>query len=145
MKGQFNAITAQGRTGPSMPTGIVIQDCRVMADPLLDKVAIKTYLGRPWKQYARTVFMESDIGDMVAPEGYNPFDGKDGPNTAESFYGEYMNTGAGAKVEARAKWPLVKPNLTLEVAQTYTGAAFLPGAEAWLKPTGVPFYLGFKP
>ncbi|KAL8150340.1 hypothetical protein V2J09_020148, partial [Rumex salicifolius] len=142
MPNQFNAITAQGRTGFNMPTGLVLQDCIVNADPALDKVKIKTYLGRPWKEYARTVFMENNLGDMITPIGYNPFDNT--PNTQNSFYGEFGNIGPGSATNLRAKWPHIKV-LTRQEAQAFTVAQFLPLGDDWLKADAVPHFTGFKP
>jgi pectinesterase len=43
-------ITAQGRKSPHQSTGFIIQDSYVFASQ-------PTYLGRPWKQFSRTVYM----------------------------------------------------------------------------------------
>ncbi|XLR33872.1 hypothetical protein S83_061772, partial [Arachis hypogaea] len=57
MTGQFNSITAQGRTDPNQNTGISIHNTTIRpADDLAPRVGVvKTYLGRPWKQYSRMV------------------------------------------------------------------------------------------
>ncbi|GAB4830635.1 hypothetical protein Ancab_020401 [Ancistrocladus abbreviatus] len=138
---QFNAVTAQGREGPNEPTGIVLQGCDIQADPALlpHKTTVKTFLGRPWKPYARTVFMESTIGDFIVPEGYEPWEKIKHNNTA--FYGEYANSGPGAKTDMRVKWPNVKV-LSKEEARTYTASVFLKGGVGWLKDSGVPHDLG---
>ncbi|CAL5344567.1 unnamed protein product [Camellia sinensis] len=67
MSGQFNTVTAQGRTDPNQNTGTLIQSCNVTASSDLELVkgTIKSYLGRPWKAYARTAFMESYIGNYI--------------------------------------------------------------------------------
>ncbi|PNX58094.1 pectinesterase, partial [Trifolium pratense] len=55
---QFNTITADGSAdSKSINTGIVIQDCQIVPEAALFPVRfqIKSYLGRPWKAYARTV------------------------------------------------------------------------------------------
>ena len=69
---QSNMVTAQGRTDPNMPTGIVLQSCRIVPEQALFPVrlTVPSYLGRPWKEYARTVVMESTIGDLIRPEGW---------------------------------------------------------------------------
>ena len=77
---QKNSVTAQGRLNATMNTGFAFQFCNVSAhDDLLRAQAnqtgggnqtsttqIQTYLGRPWKEYSRVVFMQSYIGDVVS-------------------------------------------------------------------------------
>ncbi|ONK63361.1 uncharacterized protein A4U43_C07F14250, partial [Asparagus officinalis] len=57
LQGQSNTITAQGRTDPNQNTGTSIQNCNLLASPDLsaDNGSTLTYLGRPWKEYSRTV------------------------------------------------------------------------------------------
>lgn len=73
---QFNAITAQGKKESTPQSGIVIQGCNIVADPFLQPIRTQviTYLGRPWEPYATTVFMESDLGDFIHPQGYKEWD-----------------------------------------------------------------------
>ncbi|KAH9626667.1 hypothetical protein KSS87_014582, partial [Heliosperma pusillum] len=63
---QQNMITAQSRTDPNQNTGIVIQKSRIGATSDLQaaKGSFSTYLGRPWKEYSRTVIMQSSISDV---------------------------------------------------------------------------------
>ncbi|GAB2298517.1 hypothetical protein Dimus_032581 [Dionaea muscipula] len=135
---QFNAVTAQGRLGKSEPTAIVIQGCRILPDRALvrKRFAIKTFLGRPWKPYARTVFMESLLGDLIQPAGYEPWGGNMFTDTA--FYGEYANRGPGARTNLRVRWRNVKV-LSRAEANQYSAAFFLRGMIPALKATGVPF------
>lgn len=74
---QKNTITAQGRTDLNQNTGISIQNCTVEAAPGLasNLSSNLNYLGRPWKQYSRTVFMESYIGEFISPNGWLEWNG----------------------------------------------------------------------
>ncbi|KAF5937334.1 hypothetical protein HYC85_024840 [Camellia sinensis] len=69
---QKNIITAQGRDDPFQTTGISIISCKIAAalDLIPVQSSFKTYLGRPWKQYSRTVYLLSNIGDLVDPAGW---------------------------------------------------------------------------
>jgi pectinesterase len=71
MDNQNNCFTAQGRADPNQNTGISIQNCTVSAVANLDlvKISFQTLLGRPWKQYSRTVYIDSYIDDVVEPAG----------------------------------------------------------------------------
>ncbi|KAF8379275.1 hypothetical protein HHK36_028708 [Tetracentron sinense] len=60
---QGNMITAQGRDDPNENTGISIHGSRVSPTPDFKAVKglFKSYLGRPWKKYSRTVFLKTDL------------------------------------------------------------------------------------
>ena len=139
--GQKNMVTAQGRTDPNQNTGIVIQNCRIGAtsDLLSVKSSFPTYLGRPWKEYSHTVIMQSDISDVIRPEGWFEWSGTFALNTLT--YREYANTGAGAGTGDRVKWNGFKVLTDAAEAEPYTAGQFI-GGGGWLASTGFPFSLG---
>uniref|UniRef100_A0A6N2MU17 Pectinesterase n=1 Tax=Salix viminalis TaxID=40686 RepID=A0A6N2MU17_SALVM len=102
--GQKNMVTAQGRTDPNQNTGIVIQKSRIGAtsDLLPVKSSFPTYLGRPWKEYSRTVIMQSSITDVIQPAGWFEWSGSFALSTL--YYAEYQNSGAGAGTSGRVTW-----------------------------------------
>ncbi|XP_021768573.1 pectinesterase-like [Chenopodium quinoa] len=136
---QMNLVTAQGGIAANEPTGIVIQGCEILPDrelfPL--RFQLKTYLGRPWKTYAKTLFVESLMGDLIQPAGYEPWAGNANINTA--FYGEYANRGPGSNTAMRVKWKNVRV-LNKAEAQRYSAGVFLGGAP-WVKAVAVPLNL----
>ncbi|CAL5001815.1 unnamed protein product [Urochloa decumbens] len=150
---QKNSVTAQGRLDANMTTGFAFQFCNVSAhDELLAAAAgngngngtaaappTQTYLGRPWKEYSRVVFMQSYIGGAVRPEGWLAWDGAFALDTL--YYGEYMNTGPGAGVGARVKWPGFHVMTSPAEAGNFTVAQFIEG-NMWLPPTGVKYTAG---
>ncbi|CAB4288145.1 unnamed protein product [Prunus armeniaca] len=71
MENQQNIVTAQGRADKQETTGIVLKDCKIMPDKDLEPVKsqFKTYLGRPWKEFSRTIVMDSTIEDLIHPDG----------------------------------------------------------------------------
>ncbi|KAL6197966.1 hypothetical protein ACLB2K_027758 [Fragaria x ananassa] len=75
--GQNSMVTAQGRTDPNQNTGISIQKCQVIASSDLEPVkgTVRSYLGRLWKEYSRTVVMQSTIGDHIDPTGWSIWSG----------------------------------------------------------------------
>lgn len=139
--GQKNMVTAQGRTDPNQNTGIVIQKSRIGATSDLRPVqgSFPTYLGRPWKEYSRTVIMQSSITDVISPAGWHEWSGNFALNTL--FYGEYQNTGAGAGTSGRVKWNGYKVITSATEAQGFTPGRFIAGA-SWLSSTTFPFSLG---
>ena len=80
--------------------GYVFYHCKLTAD----EGVTKCYLGRPWGAYAKTVFIECELGSHILPEGWHDWE-KDGkPDTKKnSFYGEWGSIGPGA-AGPRVKW-----------------------------------------
>ncbi|KMT10056.1 hypothetical protein BVRB_5g122660 [Beta vulgaris subsp. vulgaris] len=140
--GQQNLVTAQGGLAANEATGIVIQGGEILPgrDLFPERFKVETYLGRPWKAYAKTVFMETMMGDLIRPAGYFQWQSPEGKNNhLTAFYGEYANRGPGANTRMRVKWPHVKV-LQKPEAQRYSAAIFLAGAP-WVKAVGVPVNL----
>ncbi|KAK3146711.1 hypothetical protein QOZ80_3BG0270700 [Eleusine coracana subsp. coracana] len=131
-------MVAQGRNLSTATTGFVFQFCNLTGDPLLRKKGVETYLGRPWKPYSRTVFMECFMDNIIHPLGYLPWDGSTGLHTL--FYGEYNNTGGGSNTTGRVKWTGFHIIGAYE-AHKFTVTSFIDGG-SWLPETGVEFAPG---
>ncbi|KAG9134168.1 hypothetical protein Leryth_019859 [Lithospermum erythrorhizon] len=140
MQGQFNAITAQGRTDINQNTGTSIQDCTIKAadDLASSNVTTRTYLGRPWKEYSRTVFMQSSMDSLIDPAGWREWSGDFALSTL--YYAEFNNTGPGSNTSSRVTWPGYQVINETDAAN-FTVSSFLAG-EFWLPATGVPFTSG---
>ncbi|XP_057718438.1 pectinesterase-like [Arachis stenosperma] len=140
---QKNLFTAQGREDPNQNTGISILNCKVTAasDLIPVKSSFKTYLGRPWKLYSRTVYMKSFIDDLVDPAGWLEWNGTFALDTL--YYGEYQNRGPGSNTSARVKWPGYRVITNSTEASQFTVKQFILGDE-WLNSTGVPFFTGLS-
>lgn len=139
---QINAVTAQGRKERHQPTGIVIHNCKIVPEMKLFplRFRIPTYLGRPWKEFSRTVVMESTLADFIQPAGWYPWAGNFALNTL--YYAEYGNRGPGARTTRRVKWAgyhVIGRNEALQ----FTAGQFIDGGR-WLRFTGAPFLLGLK-
>ncbi|XP_058108752.1 pectinesterase-like [Magnolia sinica] len=139
--GQRNMVTAQGRDDPNQNTGISIQKCRIgsTSDLLPVQSSFPTYLGRPWKEYSRTVVMQTEISNVIQPAGWFEWNGNFALNTL--YYAEYQNTGAGAGTSNRVKWKGYKVITSASEAQQFTVGSFIGGSN-WLGSTGFPFSLG---
>lgn len=141
MSGQPNFITAQGRTDPNQNTGFSIHNCRIIpaSDLRPVKSSYNTYLGRPWKQYSRTVYMQSYLDAFIHPGGWKEWSGSFALNTL--YYGEYMNSGPGSATSQRVKWPGYRVITSAAEANKFTVAQFISG-NSWLPSTGVAFQAG---
>ncbi|XP_047339287.1 pectinesterase-like [Impatiens glandulifera] len=139
MKGQQNTITAQGKSDPNQNTGITIQGGTLTAAGDLIGKSVKTYLGRPWKNYATTVFIHTNmVGNLITPAGWLPWVGNSAPDTI--FYVEYQNSGVGSSTKNRVKWKGLKLLPANQVSK-FTVNSFI-GGNNWLPATGVPFLQG---
>lgn len=137
LSGQFNAITAQGRTDPNQNTGTSIHNCVIRAadDLAASNGTTKTYLGRPWKEYSRTVYMQSNMGSLIDPSGWSIWSGDFALSTL--YYAEYNNTGPGSNTSNRVTWSGYHV-IGASDAANFTVGNFLLGGD-WLPQTGVPY------
>ncbi|XP_072982541.1 probable pectinesterase/pectinesterase inhibitor 12 [Typha latifolia] len=135
--GQSNVVTAQGRNDPNEDTGISIQNCSVIASEDLASSggSIKTYLGRPWGVYSRTVYIESYMDGLVDPAGWTEWIGDQGLDTL--YYGEYMNSGPGSGTDDRVTWAGYHV-MDYDEASSFTVSEFIYG-DQWLDSTSFPY------
>ncbi|RWW47355.1 hypothetical protein BHE74_00046661 [Ensete ventricosum] len=138
---QKNSVTAQGRKDPNQNTGFSFQFCNVSADADLVGFtnSTPTYLGRPWKEYSRTVFMQSYLGSLIRPEGWLEWNAEFALDTL--YYAEYMNYGPGSGLGNRVKWPGYHALSDPAMAANFTVAQFIDG-NMWLPSTGVKYTAG---
>ncbi|XP_071718119.1 pectinesterase 2-like [Rutidosis leptorrhynchoides] len=135
-----NTVTAQGRSDPNQNTGISIHNCRVTSASDLKSIkGVKTFLGRPWRKYSRTVFMKTNLDSLIEPSGWMPWNGNFGLSTL--YYGEYMNTGPGSSTKKRVDWKGYHKITSSTEAAKFTVGNFVAGG-SWLPDTKVPFTSG---
>ena len=97
IRSKANSYITAASTPKDQPYGYVFNRCRLTADEGIDKV----YLGRPWRDYGYTLFMNCELGSHIRPEGWHHWQ-KNREQTAR--YLEYGNTGAGAYTNSRVGW-----------------------------------------
>lgn len=112
--------------------GYVFRNCRLTADSGLKGVT----LGRPWRPYARVVYMNCEIGAHIDSAGWNNWRNPENEKTA--FYAEYQNYGPGSGISGRVPWSrqLTEVEAALYTAEKIFGAASAAGnfKEDWLPP-----------
>uniref|UniRef100_M8CP17 Pectinesterase n=1 Tax=Aegilops tauschii TaxID=37682 RepID=M8CP17_AEGTA len=140
LPGKPGVVTAHGRRDRQQTTGFVLHRTRIVADEALASKSstVKTFLGRPWKEFSRVVVIESVIDGFVHAQGYMPWEGKN--NLGAAFYGEYANVGDGANITAREEMKGFHV-LNKEKSKVFTVERFLNGGE-WIPETGTPVRLG---
>lgn len=93
-----NSYITAASTPAGQKYGYVFYKCRLTADKDVDKV----YLGRPWRPFAATIFMDCELGKHIRPEGWHNWNNAKNEETAR--YAEYDNKGEGASTKNRVKW-----------------------------------------
>lgn len=122
-------LTAQSRTSADQNTGYVFVNSKVTAGPEVsgaDGNRSGTYLGRPWRPFARVVFMKTGLPAQVNPEGWNNW-GKES-NEKTAWFAEFDNTGPGAATASRVPWA---HSLTAKEAMHFEPRVFLAGPDRW--------------
>ncbi|KAG7537509.1 Invertase/pectin methylesterase inhibitor domain superfamily [Arabidopsis suecica] len=143
LKGQANVITAQGRADPFQNTGISIHNSRILPAPDLKPVVstVKTYMGRPWMKFSRTVVLQTYLDDVVSPVGWSPWIEGSVFGLDTLFYAEYKNTGPASATRQRVHWKGFHVLGRASDASAFTVGKFIAGT-AWLPSTGIPFTSG---
>ncbi len=90
-------ITAAS-TPQDVEYGYVFNRCKLVAAEGVSRV----YLGRPWRPYAHTLFMNCQLGKHILPVGWHNWSNTQNETTAR--YCEYDNHGEGAATKERAAW-----------------------------------------
>lgn len=92
-----NSYITAASTPQDIEVGYVFKDCKLTAESGVDKV----YLGRPWRPYAATVFINCEMGKHICPAGWDNW--KNAENEKTVRYAEYGSIGEGASPR-RVKW-----------------------------------------
>lgn len=93
-----NSYITAASTPKDIEYGYIFNKCKLTATAGVDKV----YLGRPWRPYAYTIFMNCELGKHIVGAGWDNWRNAENEKTAR--YAEYKNSGEGATRDARVKW-----------------------------------------
>src|SRR4029079_2640682 len=96
-KGQ-GYVTAHYRLSNEENTGFVFLRCRLTGENTGNGV----YLGRPWRPYARVVFIDCWLGSHIRAEGWDNW--RDPAREKTASFAEYKSKGPGANPSARVAW-----------------------------------------
>ena len=117
-----NSYVTAASTPKEAKYGYVFKHCKLTAEPGVDKV----YLGRPWRPYAYTLFIECELGKHIVPAGWHNWGKQSNEETAR--YMEYKNTGEGANASERVAW---SKQLTKKEAEAVTVDAIFRTQSDW--------------
>src|SRR5690606_1647232 len=80
------------------PHGFVFINCNITGDASANTF----YLGRPWRPFAKTVFIDCTLDKQIKPEGWHNWNKPEAEAT--TFYAEYGSKGSGANDKSLVKW-----------------------------------------
>ncbi len=118
-------ITAAS-TPDNQPYGFVFSHCKITG-----AAKVRTYLGRPWRAYSSVIYLNTEMSEVVRPEGWHNWNFPEREKTAR--YAEFGSTGPGANTRARVPW---SKQLTKSEAAAITAENVLSGADGWNPKTG---------
>ena len=118
----INSYVTAASTPQEQAYGYVFNNCRLIAAEGVNEV----YLGRPWRDYGYTLFMNCDLGAHIRPEGWHHWE-QHREQTAR--YLEYNNRGPGANSQSRVPW---SRQLSKKEAEKITPEIVFRQESAWL-------------
>ena len=119
---EMDGYVTASSTPEGQEYGYVFRNCRFTGNCPPHSV----YLGRPWREYARTVLLECYLDVHIRPEGWHDWEKKEAHDTI--LCAEYASTGPGACDSSRPGWVTI---LTQEQALHYARQSVLGGGDGW--------------
>lgn len=114
-------IAAPMRFAADEPSGFVFYECRLTSSGTTNGV----YLGRPWRDFGRAVYIGAKMDAQIRPEGWNHWLPE---REKTAYFAEYRSTGRGANDSARVKWA---HQLSDTEAKQFSVEEFLKGNDGW--------------
>ncbi|MEO7766593.1 MAG: pectinesterase family protein [Ferruginibacter sp.] len=132
IRAKSNSFITAPNTTAGKKFGIVFLDCKIIADSSVSKL----YLGRPWRGWARSVFIRCELPGVISPAGWDNWNNPANEKTA--YFAEYKCTGEGATTKNRVNW---SKQLSAKEAAEYTleniflnDATNIPQQRVWFRP-----------
>jgi polygalacturonase len=85
-------LTAQSKHYPTEDSGFVFNHCTLTAAPSAENI----WLGRPWRPYAKVIFLNTEMGAHILPAGWREWHPGETHSIETVYYAEYNSTGPGA-------------------------------------------------
>jgi pectinesterase len=117
-----NSYITAASTPENSIFGYIFNNCNIT----IAEGVTAVYLGRPWRPYAMTLFMNCTLPEEILPAGWDNW--RDAANEKTARYMEYNNSGKGAASGGRVKWAKA---LTEKEAAVYTIENVMKGCDDW--------------
>lgn len=95
---KVNGYITAPSTAEGQAYGYVFDSCKLISDAPNETV----YLGRPWRNFAKSVFINCEIGPHIIKEGWHDWNKE--ASHATTFFAEGANTGLGSDLKERPSW-----------------------------------------
>lgn len=117
-----NSYITAASTPENIKYGYIFNNCKIEVAPEVKNM----YLGRPWRAYAMTLFMNCYLPKGIKAEGWHNWSNAENEKTAR--YMEYNNRGEGASTSGRVNWVKI---LNKQQAAEYTVENVFKGCDGW--------------
>jgi pectinesterase len=117
-----NSYITAASTPQHIPFGYIFNRCQITIAEGINNI----YLGRPWRPYAMTLYMNCHLPEGINPLGWDNWRNPNNETTAR--YMEYNNSGAGSETGERVQWA---KQLTVREANFYTLENVMKGCDGW--------------
>ena len=117
-----NGYITAASTPAEQEFGFVFSHCKITGET----PEVKTYLGRPWREFANTIFLNTEMSEVVRPVGWHNWDKPAREKT--SRYAEFDSGGPGGKTPERVAWA---KQLTKHEASKINAQYVLGGLDKW--------------
>ena len=114
-------IAAPMRFAANEPSGFIFLNSTLTSENTQKGV----YLGRPWRDYGRTVFINTRMDAAIRPEGWHHWVPE---REKTAYFAEYGSTGKGANLESRVSWAKKLGDPDVKV---FSIEYFLGGRDGW--------------
>ncbi len=127
IKSLANSYITAAATSKENQYGFVFIDCHLTVKEDITQV----YLGRPWRPFAKTVFINTTMESHILPEGWNPWKGdKMFPEKEKTaFYAEFGSKGSGSNPDKRVEW---SNQLSKKELKNYTIENIFKKSDNWI-------------
>jgi polygalacturonase len=116
--------TAAGRHTADQQAGYVFDHCHLSADPQSEQIT----LGRPWRPYARVIYLDSVLDAPIIPAGWTEWPRFGVPSFPTAVYAEFNSSGSGASDRSREPYAKI---LSAAEAEPFRAEDFLAGEDHW--------------
>jgi pectinesterase len=116
-----NGYIAAPSTPQTQPFGFVFSNGTITGEP-----GAKTFLARPWRPFGSAIYLNTEMGAVVRPEGWDNWRNPENEKTAR--FAEYNSRGPGAAPAARVRWAR---QLSRQEAGRITVTTVLGGPDGW--------------
>ena len=114
-------IAAPMRFAADERSGFIFDKCRLTSSNTVKGI----YLGRPWRDYGRTVFINTQMDADIRPEGWHHWEPQ---REKTAYFAEYGSKGKGASDATRVAWARKLGDSDIKV---FSVEYFLTGSDGW--------------